>query len=98
MALLPLADAEANRLLESVPEESRSERWWIVLRDGIPIAGDDGGGITLMVELRATRRIGLLLRKFRLSPLIDALDILMDRYRGRLGRLVPEGSGPRRYP
>jgi hypothetical protein len=51
LALLPLADAEADRLLESVPEEERSKCWWIVLQDRNPIAGDKGGGVALMVEL-----------------------------------------------
>lgn len=98
LALLPLADAEADRLLAAVPEEDRSRCWWIVLQDGSPIAGDKGGGVTLMIELRITRQIGLLLRRLRLSPFVDALDILMARYRGCLSRLVPEGPGPRRYP
>ena len=98
LALLPLGDAEAVQLLASVPEERRSKCWWIVLHDGTLVAGDDGGGVTLLVELQLTRRIGLALRTLRLSPFIDALDKLIARHRGRLSRLVPEGSAPRRYP
>jgi hypothetical protein len=30
--------------------------------------------------------------------LVDALDKLFARQRGRLGRFVPEGPAPRRYP
>lgn len=59
LAQLTLDDAEAIHLLVSVPEERRSKCWWIVLRDGIPVAGDDGGrGVTLLTELRLTWRIG----------------------------------------
>jgi hypothetical protein len=98
LALLPLADDEANRLLVSVPEEARGECWWLVLRDGTPVAGDQGGGVALLAELRLTRLLGRLLRAAHASRLIDALDKLLARHRARLGRFVPEGPAPRRYP
>ena len=98
LALLPLGDAEAVQLLASVPEDRRSKCWWIVLHDGTLVAGDDGGGVSLLVEIQVTRRIGLALRRLRLSPIIDALDNLLARHRGRLSRVVPDGSGPWRYP
>ena len=81
-----------------MPEERRSNCWWIVLHDGTLVAGDDDGGVTLLVEIQVTRRIGLALRRLRLSPIIDALDKLLARHRGSLSQLVPEGSAPRRYP
>jgi hypothetical protein len=81
-----------------VPEEARDECWWLVRRDGTPIAGDAGGGVALFAEVRLTRPLARLLRALHASALIDALDKLMARYRGRLGRLVPEGPAPRRYP
>jgi len=31
-------------------------------------------------------------------PVIDAIDRVAARYRKRLGRLVPDGPAPRRYP
>ena len=40
--------AEAARLLASVSEERRKECWWLVLRDGTPVAGDAGGGVLLL--------------------------------------------------
>ncbi|MBW8012252.1 MAG: hypothetical protein FVQ83_13615 [Chloroflexi bacterium] len=52
MALLPLADEAADLLLASIPEERRSESWWLVLRDGTPVAGNHGGGVTLLEEIR----------------------------------------------
>lgn len=78
-------------------EERRSKCWWIVLRDGTLVAGDKGGGVTLLTELQSTRLIGRLLSALRLSPVIDALDKLAAHHRGRLSRLVPEGPAPRRY-
>ncbi|MBW8010475.1 MAG: hypothetical protein FVQ83_04420 [Chloroflexi bacterium] len=84
--------------MESIPEEIRSENWWIVLCDGTPVAGNHGGGVTLLVEIRLTRIIGYTLRTLRLSPIIDALDKFLDRIRAHIGWMVPEGPGPRRYP
>lgn len=98
MALLPLADEEALRFLESVPEERRNECWWVVRRDGTLVAGDDGGGVALMIELQIMRPIGLVLRALKLTLVIDVLDKLLARLRGQLSRFVPEGSAPRRYP
>jgi len=66
--------------------------------DGTPVPGDGGGGVVLLVYLRSTRRIGKLLRAMHGSPLIDAVDRLFARHRGRLGKLVPEGPAPHRFP
>jgi hypothetical protein len=82
----------------SVPEEARGECWWLVLRNGTPVPGDGGGGVALFSELRLTRPLARLLRALRASPLLDALDKLVARHRGALGKLVPEGPAPRRYP
>jgi hypothetical protein len=98
LALLPLADEEAGVLLASVPEEARGECWWLVLRDGTPVPGDRGGGVALFAEVRLTRPLGRLLGAARAAPVVDALDRLVARHRSRLGRLVPEGAAPRRYP
>ena len=98
MALLPLEDEEAGRLLASVPEELRTDSWWFVLRDGTPVAGNNGGGVAVLTEIELTRPLASVLRGMRLSPLLNALDKLVARYRGNLSRFVPEGSAPRRYP
>lgn len=85
-------------MLASVPEESRAESFWIVLHDGSPVAGNDGGGLTLLSQLSLTRRIGLILQALKLSSVIDVLYKLIAHYRGALGKLVPEGIAPHRYP
>jgi hypothetical protein len=81
-----------------VPDEARAECWWLVLRDGTPLPGDEGGGAALFSEVRLTRPLGWALRAVRASRLVDSLDKVVARHRGRLGRLVPEGPAPRRYP
>jgi hypothetical protein len=85
-------------LLASVPEEARGNCWWLVLRDGTPIAGDAGGGVVALGELRLTRPLASGLRLVRASGLIDAFDKRIARNRVRLGRVVPDGPAPRRYP
>jgi hypothetical protein len=81
-----------------MPEEARDECWWLVLRNGTPVPGDAGGGVALLVEVRLTRPLGRVFRAVRASALIDALDKLASRHRSRLGRFVPDGPSPRRYP
>jgi hypothetical protein len=81
-----------------VAKEARDECWWLVLRDGTPVAGDAGGGVALFAHVRLTRPVARVLRTLHASALIDALDKVVARHRGRLGRLVPEGPAPRRYP
>ncbi len=85
-------------MLASVPEEKRRDCWWLVLRDGTPVAGDGGGGVLLFAEVQLTRPLGRVLHAVRFSPVIDALDRVVTLYRTRLGRFVPEGPAPRRYP
>ncbi len=98
LALLPLGDDEAGHLLASVPEEERGHCWWIVLRDGTLVRGDEGGGVMLLAEIRLTGPLGRSLRAVRLSPVVDVFDRVLAKYRSPLGRFVPEGPAPRRYP
>jgi hypothetical protein len=81
-----------------VPEEARGECWWLVLRDGTPIAGDAGGAVALFAEVRLTQPLGRVLGTLHACGLLDALDKVVAGQRGRLGRFVPEGPAPRRYP
>jgi hypothetical protein len=96
--LLPLADEEASRLLASVPEERRKECWWLVLRDGTLVRGDGGGGVALLIELQLTRPLGSLLKALRLSRAVDVFDKGLAWCRPHLGKVVPDGEAPRRYP
>jgi predicted DCC family thiol-disulfide oxidoreductase YuxK len=98
LAILPLADQQAGRLLGAVPEAARKESWWLVRRDGVPVAGKKGGGIVLLTEIRSTRLLGRALLVTRLCSAIDAIDAFVARHRGRLSRFVPDGPAPYRYP
>lgn len=98
VALLPLADPDAATLLASVSEDKRELSWWIILRDGTPIAGDAGGGVALLAELPGLRVFGHLLKAFQLSLVVDALDKLVAHHRGRLSHIIPDVTVPRRYP
>ena len=98
LALLPLAEEEAAGLLASVPEDQRSACWWLVRQNGTLVKGDEGGGVMLLTELQLTRPLGRDLGTLRLSPVVDFGDKLLARGRGVIGRLVPDGAPPRRYP
>ena len=91
-------DERAGALLASVSEDERGECWWLVLRDGTPLRGDAGAGVAVMCEIRVLAPLGRLLQRLGLSPLVDALDRVVSRHRRRLGRLVPDGRSPSRYP
>jgi hypothetical protein len=54
--------------------------------------------VALFAEVRLTHPLGRLLRALHASVVIDALDKLVARHRARLGRLVPDGPAPRRFP
>lgn len=84
--------------MAQVPEHRRRECWWLVLRDRTLVAGDNGGCVMLLAAMRLTRWAGRGLRWLRFSPVIDALDHVLGRYRKHLGRFVPEGAAPLRYP
>ena len=98
LAFLPLADETAGRLLAAVPEHRRSQCWWLILPGGSPLAGDEGGGLQLLLELPRTRFLGQICRMLRLSSTIDSGDRLLARHRKSLGRFVPDGPALRRYP
>jgi len=98
LALLPIESLQAARLLWSIPEKKHSDNWWYVDRDGTPVAGNNGAGIAVLEEIEMTKPVASLLRITRLSQLLNPLDGLIDRNRGWLADIVPDGRGPHRYP
>jgi predicted DCC family thiol-disulfide oxidoreductase YuxK len=89
-------DEEAAGLLQPVPEAQRFASWHLV-RPGRPPVGHGVGGRDLLLELRRTQRLGRLLGVVH-DALLDAAYGLVARHRSLLGRLVPDGHAPRRYP
>jgi hypothetical protein len=81
-----------------VPEERRKECWWLVTRDGTTIAGDCGGGVAVLVEIQLTQPLGRTLHALRLAWFLDAIDKIVARHRKHIGKFVPDGPAPRRYP
>jgi len=92
LAVLPFADPEARRLLETIPEPERETTWHLVV-DGRRSSG--GAGLYDLVGiLPGTRPLAPLLR---LLPLA-AIYRFVAGHRSRLGRFVPDGPAPRRAP
>ena len=89
-------DDEAAPLLASLSEDEQFATWRLGRRDG-SLVGSGAGGVELLRAMRLSRPVG---RVLALVParLLDALYRPIARYRGVLGRLVPDGSAPKRFP
>lgn len=96
LALLPLQDPAAEPLLASLAAEQRLETWRLARADG-SLTGYGAGVPELLAATRLGRPAGRLLGLIPAGAL-DAGYRLVARNRRRLGRLVPDGPGPRRYP
>ncbi len=94
MALLPFADPEADRLLARLPAERRRTSWHVVRTDG-DVRSAAAAGAELLRVLGCTRTARLAVRAERLT---DRLYAVVASQRGRLGRLLPDGPAPRRFP
>ena len=96
LAVLPLQDDEARSFLQQLPTAERLASWRLVRRDG-SLAGYGAGLRELLGSMWLTRALG---RAVSVVPdrVLDTLYEQAARRRGRLGRLVPRGPAPRRYP
>ena len=96
LAVLPLQDDEARSFLQQLPTAERLASWRLVRRDG-SLAGYGAGLSELLGSMWLTRALG---RAVSVVPdrVLDTLYEQAARRRGRLGRLVPRGPAPRRYP
>ena len=96
LVLLPLQDDKASSFLADLPESERRATWRLVFGDGSR-TGYGRGVVELLRAMRlprpAARAVGALPPR-----VLDDLYGLVARNRGRLGRLVPDGPAPRRYP
>jgi predicted DCC family thiol-disulfide oxidoreductase YuxK len=95
LRLLPLDDAEAAPLLRSVPQAERHATWRLVTGD--VTVGHGRGAVELVRSLGLTRPAARILRAIP-PPALDSVYELVARHRSRLGRFVPDGPAPRRYP
>ena len=96
LAVLPLEDELATRLLAPLPESERHDSWRFVDRDG-SIVGYGAGAVRLLCTLHLTRPAGRILDAVP-DRALDAAYRAVARRRSFLGRIVPDGPAPRRYP
>jgi len=96
LALLPLQDAAAQPLLADLDEDQQLRTWRLAQPDGFMV-GYGAGIPELLASMRPTRPLG---RVLRLAPerVLEGLYHAIVRNRGSLGRFVPDGPAPRRYP
>ena len=95
LAFLPLQADEAAPMLEQLPEEERMASWRLAGLDGT-LAGRGAGGPAVLRALGHARTADMLAAVPE-TMLEHGYD-LVARNRGRIGRLVPDGPAPRRFP
>lgn len=95
VAFLPLQDDAATALLGALAKHELRTTWRLVERDGS--LSEYGTGIPVLLGAIRLTSAGRLLG---LVPdgTLDALYRLIARNRGTLGRFVPNGPAPRRFP
>ena len=91
LAVLPFDDAEAQQLFDRIPVGERTSSWQLLLPDGRR-ASKGRGVVDVLHEVHRAPRLAAALQTLPL----DRLYTLVARHRRRLGRLVPNGPGPRR--
>ena len=89
-------DEEAAPLLEPLPKDERFASWRLARRNG-SLVGYGAGGVELLRTMQLTRPAGRLLAAIP-DGALETLYSVVARNRNRLGRLVPHGRAPRRYP
>jgi hypothetical protein len=91
-----MRDPDAEPLLAQLPDDERFETWHLTLPSH-RLVGHGAGGVDLLRSMRLTRPVGRLVARAP-ETLLDRVYELVARHRCRLGRLVPDGPGPRRFP
>jgi predicted DCC family thiol-disulfide oxidoreductase YuxK len=93
VALLPLSDEAAATLVSVLPEAERYRSWHLV-RPGGAISSRGLAGAELLDAL-GHARVG---RIARAQPLVERAYAFVAGNRDWLGKLVPDGPAPRRFP
>jgi hypothetical protein len=91
---LPLEDEEAAALIAPLAEHERLASWHLVRPDG-RISSRGVAGVELADVLGFERLAGA---GSRLGGSIERLYRLVAEHRDELGRVVPDGPAPRRFP
>jgi predicted DCC family thiol-disulfide oxidoreductase YuxK len=96
-ALLGLDDVAAGPLLEHISEEERGSSIRLVLPDGRAVSAG-AAALGVLERLPVTRMVARSFARLRALPAAEATYAFVARHRSRIGRLVPDGPAPRRYP
>lgn len=91
-----MRDQAAAVFLEPLPEDERFATWHLVRPDG-SLAGHGAGLVELAQAMRSTRLAGRLLARLP-SRMLEMVYAVIARHRSRLGRVVPDGPSPLRFP
>jgi hypothetical protein len=89
-------DEAARPLLAPLPQDERFASWHLRLADG-SLTGHGRGGVDVLQSMHRSRAAGRLLASLP-DSILDTLYGVLARHRTALGRLVPDGRAPRRYP
>lgn len=97
LAFLPMQDERAADPARAVPEEVRFTTFHLITPDR---RGYSGGAavIETLVAIPRLTRLGKLLRRRPLRPLVGAFYRALVRAKGLLGRFVPDAPGPIVWP
>jgi hypothetical protein len=93
LAFLPIGDPQADRLLAPL-ERDRTASWWLAQPDGRMLGGAEAG-VSLLSRVGARRSA---VTAHRMEHVLECLYSAVSSRRGWLGRFVPDGDAPRRYP
>jgi hypothetical protein len=96
LAFLGFRDPRAEELLAGLTQEERHATWRLALPDG-RLVGYGSGFVDLARSLRLTRPLAPILGRIPAGGLDRAYGVIARR-RPRLGKLVPDRPGPRRFP
>jgi hypothetical protein len=84
-------------LLPDLTADQRSDHWHLVTPQLDDLTRGKGL-IALLGELAPTRWLSHVLAWLRAERLLGGFDAVMQRIKSKLGKLVPNVEGPRRYP
>jgi len=102
IAIIPFHDTKAWVFFEfyGIKGEERYKSWWIYTApwwEGSLKAGNKGGWLALLSVMWRTRLLSKVVRKLRLSPLLDRMDNLISWARPFLAQFVPDVPTIRRH-
>jgi hypothetical protein len=90
LAFLPFGDEAAAPLLAPLPETERLASWHLAEPGGHVASRGEAAAVVLDCLVGARSR--------RSARRLDRLYNVISRHRSRLGALVPDRPGPRRFP